>query len=183
MNTLELSEALGTNLATRKNFKGVFPADCLPKKKLKKPAFVIANTDNRYSPGTHWVAFYFPKGSNKGEFFNSFSGDAINQHFKKFLRTNCKTYIHNKKRIQGDFSVTCGNYCCLFAYYRCIGKTLNQFLRPFTRDYDFNDKKVIHLYHKIFNAHTRNKIKNQSGGNKKRYKSYFQCCKPRVNKK
>ena len=61
MNTLELINVLSENKKTRINFKGVFPSDCLQKKKLKKPAIVIANTQDKYSPGLHWVGFYFPK--------------------------------------------------------------------------------------------------------------------------
>lgn len=53
---MELINASSSNAKTRKEFKGVFPSDCLPKQKLKKPAFVLANTQDRFSPGMHWIA-------------------------------------------------------------------------------------------------------------------------------
>lgn len=119
MNTLEIIKDLSDNKLTKNQFTGVFPSDCLPKRKLKKPAFVIANTDNKYNEGEHWVCFYFPKDvNNSGEFFDSYSNLPMNPDFKKFLAANCSSYTHNKKRLQGDISTTCGNYCCMFAYAR-----------------------------------------------------------------
>lgn len=185
MNTLEIIRDISQNNITRKHFKGVFPADCLPKAKLKKPAFVVANTDNASQPGTHWVAFYFPK-SGKGEYFDSFANGPINAYFIKFLQKNCSTYTQNNKRVQSDFSTYCGQFCCMFLYYRCVGKTLKEFLKLFTASkLDYNDNKVIHLYHKIYNTPERERKKNkktlyQIGGRKTNYLPYIQTCLPRL---
>lgn len=188
MNTLEIARDLSQNLKTRQHFKGVFPADCLPKSKLKKPAFVVANTDNANQEGTHWVAFYFPK-VGKGEYFDSFGNGPINTDFIKFLQKNCSSYIKNDQRLQGDFSTYCGQFCCMYLYYRCVGKTLKQFLQLFTSTkFNFNDNKVIHLYHKFYHTpdgEGRRKKGNahkmyQVGGRKKNFLPYIQICRPRL---
>lgn len=183
MNTLEIVRDLSQNKSTRKYFKGVFPADCLPKGKLKKPAFVVANTDNSTESGTHWVAFYFPK-VGAGEYFDSFGNGPINTHFIKFLQKNSNSYIKNSNQLQGNFSTYCGQFCCTYLYYRCIGKTLKQFIKLFTgAKFKYNDNKVIHLYHEIFRKGTKkiNSVEKlpQYGGRKLNFLPYIQGCRAR----
>lgn len=184
MNTIQLLKDLSENTKTRASFQGVYPSNCLPKRKLKRPAFVIANTGDSTSPGEHWTGFYFPK-SGKSEFFDSFGGSPLNADFREFLERNCSSYIYNKQRLQGDFSTCCGQWCCVYMYYRCAGKTLKQFLKLFSpRKFDFNDNKVVHLYHKHFEkSRKRSKtVPNQSGGRKKMYHlPYNQCCRSRFD--
>lgn len=146
MNTLEIIYALSKNKKTIIHFKGVYPSDCLPKK-LKKPAFIIANTEGRHSPGQHWIGIYCPK-NGKGQFFDSFGQAPTNKHFLKFLENNCTSFSYNKKRLKGDFSTTCGQWCCVYMYYKCMGKSLRQFLQMFGKNFEMNDNKVLHLYHK-----------------------------------
>lgn len=206
MNTIELINALKSNKITAKKFNGVFPSDCLPKKKLKKPAFVIANTQDRHGAGEHWVGFYFPKCETKklknqktekkkksletGEFFDYFGQKPVNKTFIKFLKTNCDSFSYNKKQLQGNFSITCGQWCCVYMHYKCAGFTLKKFLKLFSKKkLDVNDKKIIHLYHKFFNNNNSNNNGGggisrggaynliQQGGKKK--KQYIQCCLPR----
>lgn len=185
MNTLEIVRDLTQNKDTRKFFKGVFPADCLPKTKLKKPAFVVANTDSSDQSGTHWVAFYFPK-NGKGEYFDSFGNGPINLHFIKFLQNNTSSYIKNAMQLQGNSSTYCGQFCCTYVYYRCIGKTLKQFIKLFTgTKLKYNDNKVIHLYHEIFQNENA-KIKSggklrQYGGRKRNFLPYIQGCRARCS--
>lgn len=134
MNTDEINHVLNSNKKTKKFFKGVFPSDCLPTKKLKRPAFVVANTDDRYSPGSHWICMYFPKGENTpGYYFDSIGIQPLNDHFLKFLKTNCKKFFSNNQQLQGNFSSTCGHWCCVYVYYRCMGKSLKHFLKKFSK--------------------------------------------------
>lgn len=180
MNTVELARDLSENEITRKQFKGVFPSDCLPKRKLRKPAFVVANTDNSNQPGTHWVAFYFPK-IGKGEYFDSFGNGPVNIDFIKFLKRNSTCYNYNKQRLQSDFSKYCGQFCCMFLHYKCVGKTLKQFIKLFSSTkFTYNDNKVIHLYHSIYNNKLKKKIKKtQVGGKAVNYLPYIQTCRQR----
>lgn len=177
MNTLEILDACSGNSKTSKNFKGVFPSDCLPKKikKSNSDSFVIANTHDKTKSGEHWVGFYFPKNSTKGEYFDSFGQKPVNKSFIKFLKRNSKSFKYNKQQLQSDFSTTCGQWCCLYMYYRCTGKTLKQFLKMFSKkNFSFNDKKVIYLYQKYYGAPQLHHI--QKGGKKILYN---QCCTSR----
>lgn len=183
MNTLQLLETLNENGKTHKHFKGVFPSDCLPKEKLKKPAFVLANTQDHLSPGEHWVGFYFPKGDGKGEYFDSFGMKPLNAEFVSFLQRNCTSFTYNKKQLQGNFSTTCGQWCCTYMYYKCMGKTLKDFLRQFSdTNFEFNDHKMIHLYQKYFFKALKRKCKNQRGGKRPHTLPYIQCCVARNTK-
>lgn len=180
MNTIEIARDLSENIETRKQFKGVFPSDCLPKHKLRKPAFVVANTDKANQPGTHWVAFYFPK-IGKGEYFDSFGHGPINIDFIKFLLRNSSSYIYNKQQLQGDSSNYCGQFCCIYLHYKCVGKTLKQFIKLFSATkFKFNDNKVINLYHSVYpKLEKKRSRKPQVGGKGMKFLPYIQTCKPR----
>lgn len=174
MNTLNILETL-RGFKTNRNMStvGVYPCNKLPRK-IKKPAFIIANTDPAHKPGEHWVAFYFPlKGC--AEFFDSFGQPPSKLFFIRFLERNSSKYKINNQRFQSNFSSTCGNYCCLYLYNRYIGKSLKQFSNQFS-PYNFiaNDDKVISL----FNKHFKQTKRNQIGGLRSKTKRvYVQCCK------
>lgn len=166
MNTLELVSALRNSSTTKKFFGGVFPCDRLPQK-IRKPACVVANTDPANKPGTHWVAFYFPK-RGPAEFFDSFGKYPSNAFFKKFLLNNSASFVSNKKRLQSSFTPTCGHYCSMFLHARCKGKSLKSFLKEFSSsDLIFNDSKIIKSYRRTYL-----KTLKQSGGI-----AYNQSCK------
>lgn len=152
---------------------GVFPCNKLPSS-VKKPAFIIANTDPANKPGVHWVAFHIPT-KGHAEFFDSFGQRPTNRYFTKFLEKNSQKYIFNNQRLQGDFSSTCGNYCCLYLYYRSIGKSMKQFVNTFSHlNFNVNDVKVISLFKKYI----KQSSKNQIGGLKIKNKNvHVQSCK------
>lgn len=157
MNTLNILDCLDGFTRNMVNV-GVYPCNKLPSK-VEKPALIVANTDPDNKPGQHWVAFYFPS-KGRAEFFDSFGQPPSKRYFTNFLKRNAKTFVVNHQRFQGDFSATCGNFCCLFLYYRFIGKTLKQFSTQFSPyNFNANDTKIISLFKNI--KHTR---KNQFGG-------------------
>lgn len=164
MNTIDLVKCLNNSPTTKHYFKGVFPCNHLPVKILK-PGFVIANTDVASKSGTHWVSFYFPK-KGPAEYFDSFGVSPVfNKHFLKFLQQNCSSYITNTKRLQGDFSTTCGHYCCVYSYYRCNGKHMKDFVKKFSKkNFNMNDNKIINMYMKCFDSNFKKKTKFQHGG-------------------
>lgn len=113
------------------------------------PAIFVINTDPSNKPGSHWIAFYFPK-YGSSEFFDSYGRDTKNKFFLKMLSLYSPTYKVNRRRLQGDFSTCCGHYCCLFLYYRINAESLREFIGNFTMNtFDFNDLLVVEMYKNI----------------------------------
>ena len=161
MNTIQLVVDMMGGKDVKKYFRGVFPADKLPTR-FKKPALLIANTDPSTQKGSHWVAFYVPK-SGKPEYFDSLGRSPHKKEFLQFLRKQSKTFTHNKKRLQGSFSTTCGNYCGVYLYFKSKKSSFERFLKLFSdKDFQLNDEKILDLYKKIF--HHSNTKKVQIGG-------------------
>lgn len=159
MNTIQLTIDMIENKDIKKYFRGVFPADRLPKE-FKKPALLIANTDPSSKKGSHWIAFYIPK-NGRPEYFDSLGRIPEKKEFKEFLRKHGKTFIHNKKRLQGTFSTTCGNYCGVYLYFKSKQIPFQQFLKLFSsKNFQMNDNKILELYRKIF----KNNKQVQIGG-------------------
>lgn len=148
------------NKEIKKYFRGVFPSDKLPLK-FKKPALLIANTDPSTRKGSHWVAFYIPK-TGKPEYFDSIGRRPQQDEFVKFLRKHGKSFLHNKKRLQGTFANTCGNYCGVYLYFKAKRIPFKDFLDLFSsKNFQLNDDKILKLYKKIFKGEKRVQI----GGN------------------
>lgn len=144
MNTNEILNTL-QRFTSPQSYIGVFPSNKLPKR-IKKPAFIVANTHPASMPGEHWVAFYFPN-NGRAEYFDSFGYQPINTNFSKFLNRNSRKYVINSERLQGNFSSTCGLYCCMFLYHRHSGKSLKSFCNQFSdSDYEFNDENIIKMF-------------------------------------
>lgn len=150
MNTIELMKAMGSNKTTKKNFKGVFPADKLPRK-VKRPAMIISNTDESTKPGQHWIAFYFPT-KGKIEYFDSIGQLPVSIHHLKFLQKHGKNFLFNEKRLQGYFSSVCGNYCAMFLLNRTKKKSYKNFIKQFSNNLDKNDEEVMKMYKSSFKS-------------------------------
>jgi hypothetical protein len=125
MNGLELWQALAHNAITQPYFHGIYAPDTLDNIHYK-PTLIICNTDPSYKPGTHWIAFYFQHPGKTVELF-----DSLGHHLKDYalnftdfvaLHSNqCKTLIN---RVQPLQSALCGHYCLYYAYYRCLGYSM-----------------------------------------------------------
>ncbi len=118
--------------------------------------------------------------------------------FLEFLGRNGTNYITSDRQIQGNFSEICGQYSCLYLYYRCQNKSLKQFLKHFPHNgqkLDLNDAKAVRLYRKYFTTNNKNKrmkktkkkniSNNQDGGGTFKNRllcstSCIQKCKPRL---
>ena len=106
------------------------------------PAFFIANTDDSKKPGQHWVAFY-ATGRGPLEYFDSYGYKPLNKHFSDYVKENFRKHTYNKKRLQGELSTTCGQYCLSFLFYRSLGISMDDFTKKFSaNDYHENDHKV-----------------------------------------
>ena len=118
MNTGQIEYALSVGLAgTRTRFLGVFHSDCLPTPS-SYPACLVANTDPKGEPGTHWVAFYYTSPSSV-DFF-----DPLGLPPLIYSMPTPKLVHSNTYPIQSPTSDACGQYCIYFLYHRSRGLSL-----------------------------------------------------------
>lgn len=155
MDTIQITKNMLANKHTKKSFLGCYPADLLPLK-FKRPALIIANTDDSSKKGQHWVAFYVPV-KGKTEFFDSIGKKPENEYFIKFLKKQGNSYVYNSQRLQG-FSSTCGIYCMVYLLSRNNNVSKASFLKLFGSNLNENDLKIEKIYKKNF-------IKKQVGSN------------------
>lgn len=159
---------------------GCYAIDELPEK-VVRPCLIIANTDASNLPGQHWTGFYFKSGSDRAEFFDSFGRKPTQKEFKKFIDNNSKSFIYNSKKIQGNYSTVCGNYCILFLFFRSRNLSMAKFLKHFNvQKPQINDMKILHMYAKLSEKLMRNKkkYKSQTGGNRCNTITCNQTCLP-----
>lgn len=152
MNTLEIWNALSSNIHTKKYFKGVFSLDRIPKFIKNKPALLVVNIDKSNKPGSHWVAIYLPLKGN-AEYFDSYGIKPMHDEFIKFFkRQKFVKILYNKIQLQNYFSTVCGQYCCVFLLQRTKKKTLENFIKTYfnKQNFEVNDKIVETLFLKNF---------------------------------
>lgn len=151
MNNIELEHCLKTNKFTKKNFRGVYPANVLAKLQNIKKGFYIANTSPETSDFGHWIGLYITK--LKIEVFDS-SGILFfkNKYFKQFMKNNASHgLICNKNMIQDPKSNVCGYYCLVFALFRAQKKKFFHFVNMFHKsNLKYNDELIIKLFNKNF---------------------------------
>ena len=133
MNETEIYNLLKSDKYTSKYFLGVMSYDRLPQEN-PPPGLYVVNTDVSTGPGKHWVCIFF---GNTTEYFDSLGRPP--QELKSYLKQYASTYMYSTKRIQGIGSDVCGDYCILYAYFRCRGKSMNAFVNMFSDNLDEND--------------------------------------------
>lgn len=130
----------------RAQFAGVFPRDKVPNHKLEAvryPYCYVANTDTSESPGSHWVAFYFPD-PDSCEFFDSYGLHPVRDyHFTKpdsFELQMCNfTY-------QTSESNVCGHYVIYFLSRRALNHSLLSILDNFLKGSPEYNDSLVHLF-------------------------------------
>ena len=127
----------------QQQYGGIYPSNGLPRYKLKRPTFIIANTDSYGKPGKHWVAFYFPR-RGPAEFFDSTGHppSKLNKNFAKFLKKNSKKYVYNRNRLQGVGSSTCGPFVMYYVLNRGKGVPMNKIIDKYDK-YDLQQNDVF----------------------------------------
>jgi oligoribonuclease NrnB/cAMP/cGMP phosphodiesterase (DHH superfamily) len=160
MNTMQLQAFLQIYNAKGgyKHTVGVYSAENLPQT-FSKPAAFIANTDESHLPGTHWVAFYFPK-KGPAEYFDSYAQDPLTIHHLKFMHKKSKNWKNNTTVLQDLNSKVCGQYASLYLASRMAGNSMNKFLKLFTANAVQNDEIVKKTFKKLANR----KVLVQNGG-------------------
>ena len=137
MNELEIAKYLRADKFTSQFFNGVLAYDLLPVGKAPLGLYVV-NTDLSTNPGKHWVCVFLD--NVVCEYFDSLGEPPI--EVEKFIKAQGKEYAYSKKRIQSTDSNVCGDYCILFAYYKCRGFSLESYIDIFTNDTNYNDALV-----------------------------------------
>ena len=141
MDGLQLERCMNSDRYTFPIFEGVFPADMLPKQKLKnRPCGLIANTDPSDKPGEHWVAFYIDMDGNV-EYFDSYGFKPKLKLFQNFIKVNSdgEGFIWNAVQLQGPFSSVCGQYCLFYLLHRSRNWKMQEISGFFTKDKNHND--------------------------------------------
>jgi len=133
--------------------RGVFPSDKLPVVN-NYPSALIANTDSRDQPGTHWIAMYFVT-SDESEFFDSYGFPPETYDMDGYIVRENTCY--NDKPLQGLNSDVCGDYCLFYLLHRARNVDLNTIQAKFKRyDTQWNDAQVAHFVHSYVNSITKN---------------------------
>ncbi len=135
MNTFQLISQIQHLHPLNNLFNGIYSINNIDSAPFVYPLYIICNTAPTWSRGEHWIAIYII--NNKyGEFFDSY-GREPNKHFKRFMYSRCKKIVHNKKKLQGLFSNTCGAWCLYFLLYRSRGYSMNRIVKR------INDKDML----------------------------------------
>lgn len=126
---------------------GVFSKDQLPSRLPLNAGYILNLQDSHDSggrplPGSHWVAMWLEKQSNKKPYacyFDSFAFGPSEQT-KKFLN-QFVPYDVNTTEIQSINTTVCGYYCLYFIWYMAQAKIKNPRVR-FKKFVDqFNDTR------------------------------------------
>lgn len=122
MDSSEIEDFIKKHIDAKNSFKGIFASNFLTKIKLKKHQSIIVNNCNfpQETLNCHWCLCI-----NNGKeiyWFDSYGVSSYN--FKKsiynFVKKHKKIIKNNRIRLQSDFSVKCGQFCCicLYMYYK-----------------------------------------------------------------
>lgn len=159
MNTLDITRALADNKVTKTVFRGVFPADTLPRLNVTDrvdllPAAYVANCSNAVDNGSHWIAFYREK-PDVIEIFDSY-GKPVDTYNKNLLSIipEGTAIVQQSQQLQQTESTVCGQYCLFFILKRAFGISYKQLIHLFTDNLLTNDKMVCQFVNNYFTLNT-----------------------------
>lgn len=150
MNTLEIAQALSKKCGSI--FKGVYALDQLPSTppppSSSAPSAYVINTDRHDKPGMHWVACFLHTTKDIIEYFDSYGLVPLHGEILEFLNRSGCEIKYNKVLLQDLESNLCGQYCCVYLYYRHrAALDMDDFLRIFSsRSTCQNDYIVQQLF-------------------------------------
>lgn len=173
MNTRQLDRILSNDSRTSSSFIGVHARDsastvlnralrewkCSSRSKAKTEAGTfeymprlvafMANTDDSWKPGRHWVAYILDFGAGSCEFFDSYGCTPTALQMpepKRGLTIKCNT-----RRLQSFDSNVCGQYCVYYITQRCGGRKMTDIINDFSlRNYKLNDYVVYNYVRKRY---------------------------------
>lgn len=151
LTALQLTLTLTIDLEVRRQFKGVWAADEVPRS--NQPGLYIFNTATSKELGRHWISIYIPE-QGPGEFIDSLghSPEYYQDKFVNFLVEQHPSYMLNDNRLQDYGSSTCGYYAIFYGIHRCRGWKMMDIVHLFGRDLNKNDIKVVDFVHAYLNV-------------------------------
>ena len=145
MNNHQIEGLLLRDGCVSSKFRGAIPYDLLPSKTTSFPSLYVVNSDSSDGRGKHWMCIYMEEEGKMPELFDSLARGVhhYDRKIEDFIIKHGPRYKTNVKRIQGQNSDVCADYCILYAYFRCRGVSMEKFLRMFSdEDFVANDLKV-----------------------------------------
>ena len=143
MNTRDIERSMLKDKEIRIKFKGVYPIDMIPIN-IPPMSLIVVNLDPSYETGSHWVVVHYLDDKNS-EHFDSL-GRKPERRIHNLLMYNNMTYKYNNQRIQNFFSETCGLYCIYYSYYSSRGRMMEDILKDFNSNLEYNDEIVKKFY-------------------------------------
>jgi len=143
MNGLEIIETVSKDEIVFRCFGGLMSIDKLNIRADSKRIFFICNTDLWKNAGKHWVVIYFKEGN--ANFFDPL-GKEPDWSFFNFMKKYSKTIFFNEIRVQPEGSMSCGEYCIVFASLMSHDESFQNILK-----YMKNDTYVIDYVNEMKN--------------------------------
>lgn len=123
MDDVTINKLLSSNTYTKHWFAGVFASNTLPENP-KDDQFYVVNLDRDTGAGTHWIVIHLCR-SQRNEYFDSYGWKPSDDKFVRFMQDS---YIYSTVQLQSQNTTACGQWCILFVWYRCKGKSMDEFL-------------------------------------------------------
>lgn len=151
MDSNELRTLCLSDRYVRPYLYGVIAVDLLPSS-VSYPCCMIVNTDPSDNSGKHWIAIFIDA-LREANYFCSY-GQPPGRLFKDWLATHSRAWMFVRKRIQGELSTTCGQYCVCYLHFRCRGVSTKQFLSLFSCAGSENDEIIAAFVNGMYNKNT-----------------------------
>ena len=139
-------DLLGGHHETSTALLGVYPADRLPSRLIKRPSLVIINTDTSYRPGKHWLAVYLRGDGRYAEFFDPYGKHyrAYHEAIGVFVERNGSFCVKvQQSQLQNRGSTSCGYFCVFYSLLRANGLTMDYITKLFTEYMNSNEAEMI----------------------------------------
>lgn len=146
MNTKEFDKYF-VKAGLRGFWAGAQPANFIFQFPFQGPQFIVFNTDESGTEGSHWVAMFVPF-SGPIEFFDPLGRrpESYQSYFRDWLISSAKSYMRNEWRYQDYGTPTCGEFCVYFGVKRLKGETMREILKTFDARNLFNNEIIVHDY-------------------------------------
>ena len=142
MDSITLAQLCKKDKKICSSFIGVFACDQLPNK-IPFPCCLIVNTKPISHEGEHWAGIHIDT-YKRGTYFCSYGVYPVPK-VAQWIQKNTASWVRNQKRVQGDISSTCGQYCICFLHFLCRSVSFSLFLSLFTNNKFENDIFVTHF--------------------------------------